>query len=82
MMIVYYGHAARGVEAFLCFPAAQALMDQYEPYGAFILPPAWSRKDCAWIETCPSSTGSMLRSWKTIRKKITEAYDFPRAIQN
>ncbi|MGH7887740.1 MAG: ABC transporter substrate-binding protein [Candidatus Binatia bacterium] len=64
---------------FLCSPAAQALIDQYEPYGASLLIPGTVQEKLARGLKLSIIDWEHVTKLEDYQKKITEAYGFPRA---
>jgi iron(III) transport system substrate-binding protein len=64
---------------FLCSPAGQAIMDQYEPYGASMLVPGTVQEKIARGLKLSIIDWEHLTKLEDYQKKITEAYGFPRA---
>jgi ABC-type Fe3+ transport system substrate-binding protein len=64
---------------FLCSPAAQAIIDQYEPYGASLLIPGTVQEKLARGLKLSVIDWEHVTKLEDYQKKITEAYGFPRA---
>lgn len=64
---------------FLCSPAAQAIIDQYEPYGASLLIPGTVQEKVARGLKLSIIDWEHVTKLEDYQKKITEAYGFPRA---
>jgi ABC-type Fe3+ transport system substrate-binding protein len=64
---------------FLCSPAAQAIIDQYEPYGASLLIAGTVQEKLARGLKLSVIDWEHVTKIEDYQKKITEAYGFPRA---
>jgi len=64
---------------FLCSPAGQAIIDQYEPYGASLLVPGTVQEKIARGLKLSIIDWDHVTKLEDYQKKITEAYGFPRA---
>jgi iron(III) transport system substrate-binding protein len=64
---------------FLCSPAAQAIIDQYEPYGASLLIAGTVQEKLARGLKLSVIDWEHVTKLEDYQKKITEAYGFPRA---
>lgn len=64
---------------FLCSPAGQAIIDQYEPYGASLLNPGTIQEKLARGLKLSIIDWEHVTKLEDYQKKITEAYGFPRA---
>jgi ABC-type Fe3+ transport system substrate-binding protein len=64
---------------FLCSAAAQAIIDQYEPYGASLLIPGTVQEKLARGLKLSVIDWEHVTKLEDYQKKITEAYGFPRA---
>jgi len=64
---------------FLCSPAAHAIIDQYEPYGASLLIPGTVQEKLARGLKLSVIDWEHVTKLEDYQKKITEAYGFPRA---
>ena len=64
---------------FLCSPAAQAIIDQHEPYGASLLIPGTVQEKLARGLKLSVIDWEHVTKLEDYQKKITEAYGFPRA---
>ena len=64
---------------FLCSPVDQAIVDQYEPYGAsYLTAGSVQEKIVRGLKTVCCRLGAVTKL-DDYQKKITEAYGFPRA---
>jgi iron(III) transport system substrate-binding protein len=64
---------------FICSPAGQALIDQYEPYGASLLIPGTVQEKISRGKKLSVIDWEHVTKIEDYQKKITEAYGFPRA---
>ena len=64
---------------FLCSPAGQAIIDQYEPYGASMLVAGTVQEKIARGLKLSVIDWEHVTKLEDYQKKITEAYGFPRA---
>ena len=64
---------------FLCSPAGQAIIDQYEPYGASLLVPGTIQEKIARGLKLSIIDWEHVTKLEDYQKKITEAYGFPLA---
>lgn len=64
---------------FICSPAGQALIDQYEPYGASLLIPGTVQEKISRGKKLSVIDWEHVTKLEDYQKKITEAYGFPRA---
>jgi len=64
---------------FLCSPAAQAIIDQREPYGASMLVPGTVQEKIARGLKLSIIDWEHVTKLEDYQKKITEVYGFPRA---
>jgi len=64
---------------FICSPAGQALIDQYEPYGASLLIPGTVQEKISRGKKLSVIDWEHVTKLEGYQKKITEAYGFPRA---